>query len=324
MRLLFLGSPSAAVPFLEACLGSGHEVVAVVTQPDRPAGRGLALRAPAVKEAALAAGLRVLQPERPSAAAAELAALGADLAVVVAYGRILRPDVLAATRHGFMNVHFSLLPRSRGAAPVQWTLLRGEREAGVTLFWLDEGMDTGPVQRMASCPVAPEDDAASLMAKLTALGVRELGAALADVAAGRVVRTPQSGEPTAAPKLTADLARIGFEMTAREIQDRVRGLALGPAAWFEAAAGPKTVRVKLTRAALAGEGGAGAPGVLVAVEPDGSVLIQCRVGVLRVREVQPEGKKKLPAADFINGLRLKAGQRLWRGPGGAPDPSMHG
>jgi len=132
MKLLFLGSPGIAVPFLEACARSGHEVAAVLTQPDRPAGRGLRLHEPEVKAAASRLGLRVLQPEKPSAAAAELSALDADLGVVVAYGRFLKPDLLGAARLGFLNVHFSLLPRCRGAAPVAWTLIRGERECGVT------------------------------------------------------------------------------------------------------------------------------------------------------------------------------------------------
>ena len=309
MRLLFLGSPGVAVPFLEACARSGHDVAAVITRPDKPSGRGMELKAPAVKSAALALGLKVLQPEKPSLIAPELSALGADMAVVVAYGLILRPDVLAATRLGFMNVHFSLLPKYRGAAPVQWSLINGETESGVTLFWLDAGMDTGPVQRIASCPIDPGDDAPSLFDKLVARGVSELTAALSDVASGRVVRTPQSGEPSLAPKLTAGLARIDFDMPAAEVINRVRGLAAGGGTWFEAGAPGR--RVKLVRGALAAPSGTGEPGRITAVETDGAVLIQCRLGVVRLREVQPEGKYKLPAADFINGLRLKAGDRLW-------------
>lgn len=309
MKLAFFGSPAVAVPFLEAA-ASEHEVAAVVTQPDKPSGRGLALKPPAVKEAARRLGLRVHQPDRPSSLAAELAALALDMAVVVAYGRILRPDLLAVTRHGFMNVHFSLLPKYRGAAPVQRTLMNGESETGVTLFWLDAGMDTGPVQRMASTPVPPDEDSLTLFPRLAALGVRELRAALSDVAAGRVVREPQRGEPSLAPKLDLAAARIGFEMSAREFSDRVRGLAAGPGAWFETGAGGAPLRVKVYKAGLGAGEGNGKSGLILAVEPDGAVLIQCRVGAVRVREVQPEGKKRLSAADFINGLRLKAGQLL--------------
>lgn len=308
MRILFFGSPAVAVPFLEACAAE-HEVLAVVTQPDKPSGRGLELKAPAVKGAALKRGLRVLQPEKPSSLCAELSALSADMAVVVAYGRILRPDLLAVTRHGFMNVHFSLLPKYRGAAPVQWTLINGETETGVTLFWLDAGMDTGPVQRMARTPLPEAEDSISLFPRLVALGVSELRAALGDVSAGRVVREPQRGEASLAPKLDFAAARIGFEMPARQFHDRVRGLTAGPGAWLETPAGGG-LRVKVYKAGLHRADGAGEPGRLLSVEPDGAVLVQCRVGVVRVREVQPEGKKRLPAADFINGLRLKAGQTL--------------
>ncbi|MBI5595892.1 MAG: methionyl-tRNA formyltransferase [Elusimicrobia bacterium] len=318
MRLLFFGSPAVAVPFLEACVSAGHEVAAVVCQPDKPSGRGLELKAPAVKDAALRLGLRVLQPEKPSAASAELAALGADLAVVVAYGRLLKADVLAGTRLGFMNVHFSLLPKYRGAAPVQWSLIRGERETGVTLFWIGEGMDTGPVQRMARCPVAADDDARTLFPRLVELGVGELRAALGDLSAGRVVREPQAGEPSLAPKLDAEQARISFDMSASDIHNRVRGLAAGPGAWFELEAAGRPMRVKLIRTAPGDPAASGPAGRILVVEPDGAVLVQCGSGSLRVREVQPEGKKKLPAADFMNGLRLKAGQVLQ---GAASGPS---
>ncbi len=309
MKILFFGSPAVAVPFLEACAAE-HEVLAVVTQPDKPSGRGLALKPPAVKGAALRRGLRLFQPEKPSVLAGELQALGAEMAVVVAYGRILRPDLLAVTKHGFMNVHFSLLPKYRGAAPVQWTLIKGESETGVTLFWLDAGMDTGPVQRIARTPLPPDEDSISLFPRLVSLGVSELRAALKDVAAGRVVREPQRGDASPAPKLDFAVARIGFEMSAQEFHNRVRGLTAGPGAWLETKAGGVPLRVKVYKAGLESAEGAGEAGRILAVEPDGAVLVQCRDGVVRVREVQPEGKKRLPAADFINGLRLKAGQLL--------------
>ncbi|MBI3299186.1 MAG: methionyl-tRNA formyltransferase [Elusimicrobia bacterium] len=310
MRLLFFGSPGVAVPFLEACLDAGHEVAAVLTQPDKPAGRGLELKAPAVKEAARRLGLSVLQPERPSDLTHQLRALEADMAVVVAYGRILKPDLLAVTDHGFMNVHFSLLPAYRGAAPVQWALMRGESRTGVTLFWLDAGMDTGPVQRLAGLEVPPDEDAVSLFPRLVALGVAELGAALADVAAGRLRRAPQGGPATLAPKLTAEDARIGFDMPAAEIHNRTRGLAAGPGAWFSARSGDRALRVKLFKTGLADASATGRPGRIVVVEPDGGVLIQCGPGILRLREVQPEGKKRLPASEFLKGLRLKAGDSI--------------
>lgn len=305
MRILFLGSPEIAVPFLETCV-KGHEVAAVLTQPDRPAGRRLELSPPPVKIAAFKLGLKVLQPERPAQVAAEIKALGADMAVVVAYGHLLKPDVLSTTRLGFLNVHFSLLPKYRGAAPIQWTLIRGERESGVTLFWLDEGMDTGPIQRRARAEVQPEDDAVTLRAALARLGVRELAAALADIAAGDVRREPQAGEPTPAPKILPAQARLDFARPAAELDGWVRGLAAGPRAHVMLAGR----RLTLLKTALEDPAAAGRPGEIARVERERGFLIQCAPGRLWIRDVQPEGKKPISAADFLNGLRLKAGDRL--------------
>jgi methionyl-tRNA formyltransferase len=309
MRLLYLGSPAIAVPFLETCARE-HEVAAVVTQPDRPAGRGMELTPPAVKTAALALGLKVLQPEKPSAIAAELAALKADMAVVVAYGRMLKPDVLAATRHGFMNVHFSLLPKYRGAAPMAWALINGETRTGVSLFWIDQGMDTGPVQRMAEAAISPEDDALSLGKALTELGTRELSAALADVAAGKVLREPQAGEPSLAPKLGPELAHLSFAMEARRVHDRVRGLRAGPKAFLSLEGNGKPFRLVLLKTELAPSTAPRPAGEILRLEDDGGVLVQFSSGPLRLLDVQPEGKKPLRAADFLRGLRLKPGDRL--------------
>lgn len=321
MRLLFFGSPEAAVPFLEECRRPPHQVLSVVTRPDRPSGRGLGPKAPAVKTAALRLGLSVLQPEDPSSAAGVLNALGADLAVVVAYGRILRPEVLGAARLGCLNVHFSLLPRSRGAAPVAWTLLRGERLGGVSLFWLDEGMDTGPLQRAAQEEVLPEDDALTLMDRLIAKGAAELRAALLDIEAGRVRRDPQRGEPTLAPKLKAADARLDLGSSARELHDRVRALRAGPKAFLELKAPGKGERLRVavlktapaspedSEEPLPGAEGPAA-GRIRRIVPSGGFLIECRCGLLWVLEVQPEGKKPVSGADFLNGLRIRPGDRL--------------
>lgn len=305
MRLLFFGSPEEAVPFLELC-ARGHEVAAVVTRPDKPAGRGLALTAPPVKRAAERLKLKVLQPRRASEAASELRALGADMAVVVAYGALLKPDVLAATRLGALNVHFSLLPRHRGACPIEWTLIKRDPEAGVTLFWLDEGMDTGPVQRSARAKVAPGDDSVSLRERLVALGVLELEAALTDIAAGRARREPQAGEPTPAPKILPAQARLDFARPAAELDGWVRGLAAGPRAHVMLAGR----RLTLLKTAIEDPAAAGRPGEIARVERERGFLIQCAPGRLWIRDVQPEGKKPISAADFLNGLRLKAGDRL--------------
>mgnify|MGYP001586167965 CR=1 FL=1 len=318
MRLLFFGSPEAAVPFLEECGRPPHQVLSVVTRPDRPSGRGLAPKAPAVKAAALRLGLSVLQPEDPSSVAGVLKALGADMAVVVAYGKILEPELLGASRLGSLNVHFSLLPRCRGAAPVAWTLLRGEKLGGVSLFWLDAGMDTGPLQRAAPEEVRPEDDALTLMGRLVSKGVLELRAALRDIEAGRVRREPQKGEPTLAPKLKASDARLGFDRGARELHDRVRALRAGPRAYLELKVPGKDgkPRVTVLRTAMEipengpADAGQPVPGRIRRIVPSGGFLVECGSGLLWVLEVQPEGKKPVSGADFLNGLRIRPGERL--------------
>ncbi|MBU6424419.1 MAG: methionyl-tRNA formyltransferase, partial [Chloroflexi bacterium] len=221
LNTIFFGTPETAVPFLRL-LAKRTQVLAVVSQPDRPAGRGLEVAPTPVKAAALELGLKVLQPSKPSEIAADLKALGADLAIVVAYGRILRADALSSTRLGCLNAHFSLLPRYRGAAPVQWALVRGETKTGVSLFWLDEGMDTGPVQAMRETEIGPDEDAGELLARLTALGVEMLDAELAALENGRVVKNRQSGEPTLAPLIKREDARIDLNRPGREIHDLVR------------------------------------------------------------------------------------------------------
>ncbi|MBI3550732.1 MAG: methionyl-tRNA formyltransferase [Elusimicrobia bacterium] len=310
MKLLFFGTPKIAVPFLQAC-AARHEVLAAVTKPDSPSGRGLDLAPSPVKAAAAALGIRSIEPQTPSVVAAELTGLGADLAVVVAYGKILKPDVLAATKHGFMNVHFSLLPKYRGAAPIAWSLIRGETRTGVSLFWLDEGMDTGPVQLRREAPIGPDEDAPALAERLTAMGVEAMIAALADVGAGKIIREAQSGDASLAPKLTRKDAAITFDQPAVDIHNRVRGLRGGPRAYFERGGSVTVLKTALDSSAPTGESRAeGVPGAVVRVERNHGVLVQCRLGRLWLVEVQPEGKKQIPAADFVNGLRLKPGDLL--------------
>ncbi|MBI4347406.1 MAG: methionyl-tRNA formyltransferase, partial [Elusimicrobia bacterium] len=283
-----------------------HEVLAVITRPDKPAGRGLELTPPPVKKAALALGLPVHQPAgSPSELAPALAALKADAALVVAYGKILKPDLLAVPRLGFLNVHFSRLPLYRGAAPIQWSLIKGETRTAVTLFWLDEGMDTGPVQATAETGVGPDEDAPALAARLTELGVDLVRRELAGFDAG-IRREPQRGEASLAPRLTRADARVRFEEPAPYIHNRVRGLRGGPVAYFERKGQP----VNLLRTSVETPEGAGRAGMIARVAPDGGILIECGAGRLWVHEVQPQGKRPLPAAHFLNGLRLKPGDRL--------------
>ena len=310
LKTIFFGTPETAVPFLRL-LAQRTQVLAVVSQPDRPAGRGLEVSPTPVKAAALELGLKVLQPAKPSDIAAELRALGADLAVVVAYGRILKADALAATRLGFMNAHFSLLPRYRGAAPVQWALVRGEKKTGVSLFWLDPGMDTGPVQAMRETEIGPDEDAGELLARLTALGVEMLGAELDALEGGKVVRLPQTGEPSLAPLIKREDAKIDLNRPAQEIHDLVRGFRQWPRAYLEKAGVPRLLVLKTALAASTDPVGEGRPGCILAVDRNRGILVGCGSSSrLWFLAVQPEGKKTLNAADFANGLRLAAGGLL--------------
>ncbi|MBI4372017.1 MAG: methionyl-tRNA formyltransferase [Elusimicrobia bacterium] len=310
MRTVFFGTPKTAVPFLRL-LAARTEVLAVVSQPDRPAGRGLALAPTPVKAAAVGLGLRVLQPERPADAVDELKALAPDLAVVVAYGRLLASDVLRTARLGFLNVHFSVLPQYRGAAPVQWALARGEARTGVTLFWLDEGLDTGPVQSVREAAIGLDEDAPALLERLTPLGVGLLDEALAELAAGRAVRRPQSGEASPAPLIRREDARLDLSRPARELHDRVRAFRAWPRAWLERRGGGS---LRVLRAALPGPEdppGTGRPGRVLRVERGRGILVECASrSRLWLLDVQPEGKKTLNAAEFANGLRLAEGDFL--------------
>lgn len=309
MRTLFYGSPVIAVPFLEL-LARQSEVLAVLTGPDQPVGRGLRLTPTPVKARALELGLSVLQPERPIEAVAPLAALKPDLAVAVAYGKFLPPELLAVPALGSLNVHFSLLPKYRGAAPVQWSLVRGEARTGVTVFWIEGGFDTGPVFLQEGLDIGPDEDAESLFARQTALGVKVLAEALDEAAAGRPRREPQSGEPSRAPLLKKEDGRLSFSRPARELHNLARGLRLWPTAYLELRP-PAPRHLRVLKTALGPEESGKAPGAIVRVERGGGILVQCSgCSSLWLLTVQPEGKKPVAAADFLNGLRLGVGDFL--------------
>jgi len=309
VKLLFFGTPEEAAPFLDRC-ARDHRVLAVVTRPDRPAGRGLALQAPPVKSLASTLGIPVFQPEKPSEIAGSLRDLRADAAVVVAYGRLLRRDVLDSTRLGFLNVHFSLLPAYRGAAPIERALMNGEERTGVSVFWLDEGMDTGPIQAVEETTIADDEDAVSLKRRLISLGVQTLSRALNEIEDGNVERRPQSGPASAAPKLTREEARVDFDRPAPTLHNLVRGLAGGPRAFIRLAS-KGSVSLLFTRVdSRESPSDAPPPGTVAKIDKKYGILIQCCPGRIWVVVVQPEGKRQIAAADFANGLRLKPGDRL--------------
>lgn len=304
-RAIFFGTPEFAASCLSA-LTDVADIVQVVTQPDRPAGRGMKLTAQPVKLLAERLGIAVLQPTkvRTPELAAQLAALRADVAVVVAYGRILPAAVLVASRLGCLNVHASLLPKLRGAAPVQWAIVNGERETGVSLMQMDEGMDTGPVLATLRTQIDPDETGDALMVRLAALGADLLRRELPRYLRGELVARPQDhARATHAPMLKKEHGEIDWRRSARELHDLVRGLQSWPGAFTRFG----ELRVKVQRARVQSEEPTRpSPGALLAVSVAG-IEVACGRGSLLLLELQPEGKKSMPAAAFAAGQRVSAG-----------------
>lgn len=313
MRIVTMGTAPFAVPGFQALLEAGHAIVAVVTQPDRPGGRGLAPRASAVKSWAIDAGLPVMQPEkaRDPEFVASLAALRPELIVVVAYGQILKPAVLEIPPFGCVNVHGSLLPELRGAAPIQWSILRGFAETGVTTMFMDEGMDTGDIILQAREPIRPEDTAGELAARLAPLGAKLLVESVARIAAGDAPRVPQDAErATYAPLLAREDGAVSWEGDAPSIRNRIHGCNPAPGAYC---VGPDGRALKLWRAeAVADAAGSATPGEVLAVDERG-ILLACGAGALRLLEVQPESRPRQEASAYARGYRLAPGARFTNG-----------
>jgi methionyl-tRNA formyltransferase len=307
MHLVFMGTPEFAVPFLES-LHDRHEVSLVVTQPDKPKGRGMKLAAPPVKEKALALGLPVAQPVSLKTPEFHglIEAQGADLLVVVAY-RILPASLFPLARFGAVNVHGSLLPKYRGAAPIQWAVANGETETGVTVFQLDAEIDHGQILARAKTPIGPEETSADLFGRLKDLGRDTLLKALDDLEAGRARPEPQDHTgSTPAPKLKKEDGKLDFALPAQVLHDRVRAFNPYPICYALPAGGGRVLRVHATRIAEApplpaGEG-ASAPGT-VRIGTDRFPYVATGRGWLQLREVQWEGKPKVAGPDFVNGLQ---------------------
>jgi methionyl-tRNA formyltransferase len=299
LRLVFLGTPSFAVPTLEAIVKAGHHVAAVLTQPDRPRGRGQQLAPPPVKEAALRLGLPVYQPERVRRPEAVefLRAQAADAMVVVGYGQIIPQVVIDLAPLGIVNVHGSLLPKYRGAGPIQWAILNG-----VTTMRIDAGLDTGAMLLKAETEIPPDEDAPSLGRRLAAMGAELLVETLEGLAAGAIV--PEAQDPalaTYAPMLKKEDGRIDWTRPAAAIHNQVRGLQPSPGAYTQFRG--QTLHVRRSRVAETG----GRPGTVVRVKP---LVVACGTGSLELIEVQSEGRKRLSAADFANGQRLTENEVL--------------
>lgn len=307
LRAAFMGSPAFAVPSLHA-VHRRCDLQLVVCQPDRPAGRGRKLTPPAVKEAALALGLPIDQPTKmkDGRLAARLRELRLDVVVVVAFGRILPPDVLAAPRLGCINVHASRLPRWRGAAPIQRAVLAGDRHTAVALMKMDEGLDTGPVYRMVDTPIAPLETSGALFERLAELGAEALDdflAAFPDVPDP----VPQPAEGiTHAAMLRKDEGRTSWERSAAALVDHVRGMDPWPVAFVEREGGPLRLYAARPSAHPRGEH---PPGEVVAVDDDG-VHVAVLDGVVCIGQVQPAGKRRMPAAAWAAGRRIQPGARV--------------
>ena len=306
MNILFAGTPEFAARCLETLLGSRHHVVGVMTQPDRPAGRGFALAPSPVKKLAAARGIQVTQPMslRDAQARAELKHFRADVIVVAAYGLILPHPVLELPRYGAINIHASLLPRWRGATPIQRALLAGDRETGVSIMQMDTGLDTGPVLRQEKIPILEDDTLGTLHDRLAELGARLIVQALDALETGVVKATPQPVEGvTYAAKLDRREARVDWRKAAVDVNRQVRALNPSPGA----DASVRRAGIKIWRCAIAA--GRGSPGEILNIGPDG-LCVACGEGALTITELQRSGGKRLPVAEFLRGFPLDVGERF--------------
>ena len=302
-RIAFMGTPEFALPALAALVEAGHEIVCVYTQPPRPAGRGRMARATPVHAVAAMNDIAVRHPEslRDAEAQAEFAALDLDLAVVVAYGLILPKPILDAPRLGCLNIHASLLPLWRGAAPIQRAILAGDRETGITIMRMDEGLDTGPILLQERVPIGPDADAAELHDALAVLGARMIVDALERLETGVLTETPQPDEGiTYAAKIDKAETRIDWSRPAAELARQVNAFSPFPGAWFEL--GGERIKV-LSAEARTGEG---MPGTVL----DGRLTVACGDGALRILGLQPAGKTAMAAESFLRGRAVPRGTVL--------------
>lgn len=308
MRIVFMGTPDSAVPSLQRLLSDGHDVVAVWTQPDKPAGRGDKMHAPAVKSFALAHGLKIEQPQkiRTQESKALFASYQADLAVVVAYGRILPTEYLSAPRLGCINVHFSLLPHYRGAAPVNWAIVNGEEKTGVTTMFVKEELDSGPILLQREAQIGPTETAPELMQRLAEMGAELLGETLKRLDELKPVSQDDS-KATFAPLLTKANGIIDWTGNAYAIERRVRGFQPWPNAFTHW----NSQRLILWKATPDDNTQHSArPGEVIAAHGDDLIVSCGERTALRLLELQLEGKRRMVARDFLNGTHLKIGDRL--------------
>jgi methionyl-tRNA formyltransferase len=305
MRLIFLGTPMFAVPSLERIVEAGHQVLEVVTQPDRPSGRGQQVAAPPVKQTALRLGLPVYQPERVRRpeAVERLRALAPDAMVVVGYGQIIPQSIIDIPPLGIINVHGSLLPKYRGAGPIQWAIINGETHSGITTMRIDAGLDTGDMLLKAETEIGPDENSIELGSRLAALGADLLVATLEGLSRNLIVPQKQDAAlATYAPLLKKEDGLINWGQPARSIHNSIRGLQPWPGAYTTFRG--QTLHIWKSRLA---DKSAGTPGRIVSVKP---LMAACGGGALELVEVQLEGRKRISAGDFANGQRLSENEIL--------------
>jgi methionyl-tRNA formyltransferase len=312
MRVLFWGTPDFAVPSLQAILGEGHEVVGAVTQPDRPAGRGQSLRESHIKQVAREEDIPVLQPEkaRGEAFIGQVRELKPDISVVIAYGQILKQEVLELPQYGSINAHASLLPQLRGAAPINWAIVRGHTETGVTIIRMNEQMDAGPIILQLTEPIGSEETASDLRMRLSEISAQALVEALTLIENGAADEKQQDENAvTFAPRIEREHARIDWKADAGAVANLMRGMDAVPGAWTTHRDG----EIKLFRPLIVDRSFDGEPGTIVETretDPAEGFLVACGTGVLAVREVQPPGKRRMLAADWLRGRAASVGERL--------------
>ncbi len=298
MRIVFMGTPDFAVPCLTALIEDGNEIVGVFTQPDKPKGRGYTMTPPPVKVTALENNIEVYQPAtlKDGKALEILKELAPEMIVVVAYGKILPKEILDFPQYGCVNVHASLLPEYRGAAPIQWAVLDGKTKTGVTAMYMDVGLDTGDMLMKSELEIGENETADELHDRLSELGAKLIVEVIHAAKAGTLTREKQDDSQSCYAKmLTKEMSKIDFGKSAQEVHNKVRGLN----SWPSAAAELNGKRIKIHRTVITE--GKGEPGEVLSLSP---FVVACGKGAVEITELQPEGKKKMPAKAFINGLHL--------------------
>lgn len=308
MKIVFMGTPDFAVGALEAIINAGHQVVAVVTQPDKPKGRGKEMQFPPVKECAAAHHIPVFQPAKVKApeAVEVLRSYEAELFVVAAFGQILSMEILTMPKYGCVNIHASLLPKYRGAAPIQWAVINGDAQTGVTIQQMAEGVDTGDILLKRAIPIGEKETGEGLYEKLSALGAELITEAIVRIEAGALAPEKQEDALSShAPKITKALGAIVWEKSAVEIERLIRGLNSWPSAYTSY----KGKSMKIWEADVVEEAALGEAGTVAKVEKD-SFTVNTSKGQLRIKQVQLEGKKRMWVKDFLLGCKMEAGEKL--------------